>query len=133
MSVVLDASVLAALLLPDETSSLVEAVENILAEAGAVAPKILWYEIRNTLLVANRRKRLSDDELADALSVLHDLAIDFIDVPNSDLLFRLARKHALSIYDAAYLSLALEKRRPLATLDKTLRQAARRETALFAP
>jgi predicted nucleic acid-binding protein len=38
--------------------------------------------------------------------------------------FRLARAHGLSAYDAAYLQLALELRVPLATLDRQLAQVA---------
>lgn len=37
----------------------------------------------------------------------------------------LAQAHGLTAYDAAYLELARRSRRPLATLDKALREAAR--------
>jgi predicted nucleic acid-binding protein len=37
---------------------------------------------------------------------------------------RLAEKHRLTLYDAAYLELALRRRLPLATLDRELRTAA---------
>lgn len=40
---------------------------------------------------------------------------------------RLGRSHGLSIYDAAYLELALRRRLPLATFDKALRKAAAAE------
>jgi predicted nucleic acid-binding protein len=40
---------------------------------------------------------------------------------------RLAIKHALSAYDAAYLHLALREHAPLATLDKKLAAAAEAE------
>jgi predicted nucleic acid-binding protein len=36
----------------------------------------------------------------------------------------LARRHKLTIYDAAYLALAIRKHLPLATLDKALSSAA---------
>ncbi|MEK7753053.1 MAG: type II toxin-antitoxin system VapC family toxin, partial [Acidobacteriota bacterium] len=38
----------------------------------------------------------------------------------------LARRYALSAYDAAYLELALREGLPLATLDSALRKAARK-------
>jgi predicted nucleic acid-binding protein len=38
----------------------------------------------------------------------------------------LAAKHTLSVYDAAYLELALRKRLPLASRDEPLRAAARK-------
>ena len=36
----------------------------------------------------------------------------------------LSRKHKLSVYDAAYLAIAIRERLPLATLDDDLRDAA---------
>ena len=39
---------------------------------------------------------------------------------------RLAEKHELTLYDAAYLELAQRRRLPLATLDRELRRAADR-------
>ena len=39
----------------------------------------------------------------------------------------LARRHRLTVYDAAYLELAQRERVPLATLDAALADAARRE------
>ena len=40
---------------------------------------------------------------------------------------RLAERHRLTLYDAAYLELALRRGLPLATLDRELRAAARGE------
>ncbi len=39
----------------------------------------------------------------------------------------LAERHNLTVYDAAYLELALRRRLPLATLDRELREAASAE------
>ena len=39
----------------------------------------------------------------------------------------LARRHRLTVYDAAYLELAVRERLDLATLDENLAEAARRE------
>jgi predicted nucleic acid-binding protein len=43
---------------------------------------------------------------------------------------RVARRHQLSAYDAAYLALALTEVLPLATLDRKLAAAARAEKAI---
>jgi predicted nucleic acid-binding protein len=40
---------------------------------------------------------------------------------------RLAERHQLTLYDAAYLELALRRSLPLAALDEDLRRAARAE------
>ena len=39
----------------------------------------------------------------------------------------LARRHGLSAYDSTYLELALRRREPIASLDKALVAAAKRE------
>ncbi|MGY2437947.1 type II toxin-antitoxin system VapC family toxin, partial [Escherichia coli] len=46
---------------------------------------------------------------------------------------RLASKHSLTLYDAAYLELARRLGLPLATLDKELRRAASAEDVAIAP
>jgi predicted nucleic acid-binding protein len=47
-------------------------------------------------------------------------------------LMALARKHRLTVYDAAYLELAKREALPLATLDRALERAAAAEgVALF--
>jgi len=40
---------------------------------------------------------------------------------------QLAERHRLTVYDSAYLELALRRRLPLATLDRQLRAAAQSE------
>jgi len=47
--------------------------------------------------------------------------------PDETVIIDLARRHRLTVYDAAYLELALRERLDLATLDSTLAEAARRE------
>ncbi|MNY41524.1 hypothetical protein D3C86_1763470 [compost metagenome] len=46
-------------------------------------------------------------------------------------IIRLAQKHALSAYDAAYLSLAISRNAPLATQDRKLAAAAKLENVEF--
>ena len=46
---------------------------------------------------------------------------------------RLANRHKLTVYDAAYLELAQRRGLPLATLDKDLRQAAKAEGVVLRP
>ncbi len=53
-------------------------------------------------------------------------------LPDDDALMTLARKHRLTVYDAAYLELAKREALPLATLDRALEKAAVAEgVALF--
>ena len=48
--------------------------------------------------------------------------------PDDTALLTLSRRHRLTVYDAAYLELALREALPLATLDAQLAVAARSET-----
>jgi predicted nucleic acid-binding protein len=92
-------------------------------------------EILNGLLRAVRRKRLSEVEAKMFLTSLlaYDIVVDqnSLDEQWSELM-HVAETYALSAYDAAYLSLALRMRVPLATQDERLQLAAKIEGLLFA-
>lgn len=119
---VIDTSVLAAWLLPDEASIAVNAFFRSLEEQILLAPPLIFYEIQNSLLSAENRQRISADEANHMLEVFHSLPIQMMSTESTTL--PLARKYKLSIYDATYLQLALEKRAALATLDTKLAAAA---------
>ena len=69
---------------------------------------------------------------ADFLRRLARLPIRLKALPDDDALMTLARKHRLTVYDAAYLELAKREALPLATLDRALEKAAIAEgVALF--
>jgi predicted nucleic acid-binding protein len=58
------------------------------------------------------------------------LAVTLDGSPDEREVMALARRHRLTVYDAAYLELALREELPLATLDAALAEAARREGVL---
>jgi len=93
----------------------------------AVVPALWWFEIRNTLIVNERRKRISKADTTQFLERLSRLSIRLDRIPNEAEVLRLARTHRLSVYDAAYLELAERELLPLATLDSDLAKAARAE------
>lgn len=125
MSIVLDASVAAAWVLPDEENSTADAILHRVAAEGAVAPSLIWHELRNILLIAARRERLPSDEIGPSLLRLRRLPIETVDVSASGdpQIIRLASTYGLTAYDAAYLALAEDRDLPLATEDKKLRRA----------
>jgi len=125
---VLDGSVTLAWFFEDETSDYAESVQNSLEKATAVVPSLWRLEIANALVVGERRKRSTEAKNALFLSLLSTLPIS----PDGETWLRawqesmtLARSHALSVYDAAYLELALRRGLPLATLDGPLQAAAK--------
>jgi len=87
-------------------------------------PAVWWFEIRNALVVNERRGRLHQADTARFLRNLTQLAIRIDRAPAEAALLALARQYRLSVYDAAYLELAQREGQVLATLDEALRRAA---------
>ena len=124
---VLDASLTLQWFLEDEADRKYSlSVLSSLSEKQAVVPVLWFYEVGNGLLMAYRRKRIAQDQIAGFLTRLKNLPIEAApQVPVEILnLPTLAQTHSLTNYDAAYLSLALRLQLPLATTDAALRRAA---------
>jgi predicted nucleic acid-binding protein len=100
------------------------AFDLLLAEI-AVVPAIWWFEVRNLLIMGERRKRFSRDEVDMLRKDLDAFPIETDYVPDEGAIFDLARRHNLTFYDGTYLELALRRRLRLATLDRALITAAR--------
>jgi len=94
----------------------------------AVVPVLWFYEVGNGLLMAQRRKRITRQQVESFLEHLRKLPIDAIDQTPSEILKfpELAQQYALTNYDAAYLALASSNHIPLATTDIELRKAAQK-------
>ncbi|HUH64143.1 MAG TPA: type II toxin-antitoxin system VapC family toxin [Terracidiphilus sp.] len=124
MAIVLDASIAAAWALADEASSVAEtAAMRLRTEIGWV-PSLWWYEIRNLLVVNERRKRITVDDSEAFLRIIAAYPIQVDSVLDERLNLQVARQYALSFYDAAYLTVAIRNHAPLATLDRDLEVAA---------
>ena len=121
---VLDASVTASWLLEDEVDSQAGASLNSVRHDGALVPQLWHYEIRNALLVAQRRGRLHEDEVIERLASLGHLPILTDREPDLQIAMELAIARGLSFYDAMYVELARRRQLPLATLDSALARAA---------
>jgi predicted nucleic acid-binding protein len=126
MPFVLDCSVTLSWLLPDERGAATDALVDELERTTAVAPAIWPYEVANALLVAQRRVRISDDDLIRVRRALAALPIEVEAVARDHVLSAvsdLGRRLDITSYDAAYVELAARRRLPLATLDARLRKA----------
>ena len=124
---VVDSSVAMAWVLRDEQSARADATLEQVTKIGGIAPALWWVEVRNVLVIAERRGRLTPEDTAIAVRALDALGIHLDHAPDNASLFRLARTHGLSAYDALYLELAVRQQRPLATLDRKLSAAAQAE------
>jgi predicted nucleic acid-binding protein len=121
---VIDASIVATWFLEDETDARVEFVVESLTRLGACSPSLFFFEIRNALLVNERRRRVTAAQSAEFVRELSKMRIR-LESPRRDVdLLALARERKLTIYDAAYLELAIREGLPLATLDRALEKAA---------
>ena len=87
-------------------------------------PAVWWFEIRNTLLVGERRGLIDEAGTLAFLDDIRRLGVVLDREPDEIRLLSMARQNRLTIYDAAYYKLAKRQDLPLATLDKALRQAA---------
>jgi predicted nucleic acid-binding protein len=126
MPFAIDASVVAAWAL-EENHAVADAAARRLQSDSAIVPGLWWYELRNVLVIAERRGRLTEHRTTEFLSRIAQLPIVLEQSPDEAAVLALARRHRLTIYDAAYLELAIRKALPLATLDTALMRAARDE------
>ena len=74
--------------------------------------------------MSERRRRISTAVAVDFLRNLARLPIRMDPPANDARLMALARKHGLTVYDPAYLELAIREGLPPATLDRALEKAA---------
>lgn len=125
---VIDASIACAWCFPDEQTDYTRTVFHALSSSvlDALAPQLWAYEIRNSILMGFRRQRITRADAEEFLLSLNDLNIALKEPASYDDVFLLAENHGLTVYDAAYLSLAMEENLPLATLDRQLIQSARK-------
>lgn len=127
MPFIVDASAALAWFFADERTAETQALLLSLDTDFAVTPAIWPSEMANAFLMAERRKRIS---AADVTQYLSDLAVLPLRAERplapDDMaaVIDLARRHALSAYDASYLDAALRLKLPLATRDADLAAAA---------
>lgn len=127
MAFVLDASLAAAWCLPDEAHPLAERALERLREDPGIVPALFWYEIRSVLLNAERRGRVEEADVGEALARLRQLPISVRNGGPDTEVLGLARRYLLTAYDACYLAVARAEDCPLASLDQDLVRAARAE------
>ena len=123
-------------LFDDERTEAAHAVMRRVVAEGAIVPSLWRLEVANVLRNAERRGRCNEAYVDRSLARLGRLAIKR-DEETDDHAWNstrsLARGEDLSLYDAAYLELAIRRRMALASCDKALlAAAARRKVAVFA-
>ena len=127
--IVVDASITLSWCFPDEQTPLSLAVlDRLKAGDSAVVPAFWSVEVLNSLLVGERRGRISQEQTQAFLRSIQALrptldhaSLDQVIGPVQEL----CRDHRLTPYDILYVDLAMRKQCPLATLDQSQRDAAK--------
>lgn len=127
MSLVVDCSVAARWLLPDEATAYTDGVLDLLGEQDAVVPALFLSEFSNVFLKLSRQRKLPLQISQEAVRKFAALGLEIDrETPGPERLFALADQYGLSAYDATYLELALRRGIPLACWDGGLKAAAER-------
>ena len=125
-SCVVDASIASAWTFPDESDAGADTLLDEIMNGVRLGfvPQHWHLEIRNALLMGERRGRIDLDEAVVGLRFLNGLPLITDDDARLDAALDMARIYGLTLYDAVYLELAIRTRFALATLDNKLRRAA---------
>lgn len=127
MPFVLDASVAGCWAFDDEDHPVAALALERLRWDEALVPSLWWFEVRNILIVNERRGRITEGDTAAFLRGLSRLGITLDRWPEEAVVLSLARRHRLTVCDASYPELSLREGLPLATLDAGLARAAKAE------
>lgn len=132
-AVVVDASVVVSWFLPDEKDGEYAHLFKQIQELEIHVPQIFYYELCNAFNMAVKRGRVDHKTLSSMLDVVWKLPIhlDPLDSlslpPHFNNVVDTAGAHNLTVYDAAYLELAVRLGSvPLITYDASLIEAAKK-------
>ena len=128
MSLVVDASMTIAWLFHNQRSEGSRTVLRRVVADGAVVPAIWRLEVANVLRTSVRRRHCTEAYSERCLQQLRRLRIA-VDSDTDRQAWgatrALSRAHDLTLYDAAYLELAVRLQQPIASLDRALLAGAR--------
>lgn len=124
---VVDACMLGPLILPDEAGELHDGLLATLADGEAIVPGNWRLEVANLGRMGVRKRRILPVELRLAMTHIGQFSVLIDDATNAQAwgrIFELSEARDLTMYDAAYLELAMRTASPLMTRDGPLRRAA---------
>jgi predicted nucleic acid-binding protein len=133
---VIDSSIALTWCFEDEASPETDELFERVRDDGAIVPELWPLEVSNVLLQAHKRGRISAGDMALRLELIAGLPVA-IDPETAARAWReilvTARETGLTVYDAAYLELAIRRGLPLLTKDSELANAAKRRAVAVHP
>jgi predicted nucleic acid-binding protein len=133
-SFIVDASAVLAGFFRDESTESALRLLSRLSDEEAGAPAIFPFEMANGFAMGVRRGRATLEESQEALRRVAAFEIRIVDASRAEIhdrILPLAIAYGLTVYDAAYLHLAITLGIPLASYDDRLCKAAARESLLL--
>ncbi|MCW5941458.1 MAG: type II toxin-antitoxin system VapC family toxin [Fimbriimonadaceae bacterium] len=107
----------------DEATEYTDGCLRLAAESGLVVPSLWLYEVGNCIRTARRVGRMDADLAQEAVALLRSLRTE-VDSESHELVWSttldLAVEQGLTVYDAAYVELAVRRSLPLATSDRAM-------------
>jgi predicted nucleic acid-binding protein len=127
--IVIDASVTLSWCFPDEQTPLSrDVLDRLNAGDQAIVPAFWSLEVLNTLLLGERKGRITSEQTDAFFNTLRVLgpSLDYASLEQvAGPVQTICRDHRLTPYDALYVELALRTGCPLATMDQPQREAAK--------
>jgi predicted nucleic acid-binding protein len=118
----MDASTIITILIDEPEKDL---IINMTRDTELLSPKVIPFEIGNALTRLKKRHILNDEQVIKALRVYNDMPIRLVEI-NIENAIKIACHHNIYAYDAYYLEVALRLKLPLLTLDKLMKNIARK-------
>lgn len=114
--------------LDDAGTPATESILRRLLLEGAIAPAHWSLEVGNGLRFGERRGRIDRAKLASVEALVTDLLVNVVPIDIATMLraVEVARRHDLTVHDAAYLDLAATRGLALVTIDRQLVSACRK-------
>ena len=134
---ILDASVVLKWYLSDEklsSSALSLLDQYVFGELEIMAPSLLEYEVINGLMIAQKRGRIKEAVILEAVEGFINLDIKYHSLtPLYPKTIQFTRKYDISFYDASYLDLAHKEKAFLITADNRLLEACQKDFKWIRP
>jgi predicted nucleic acid-binding protein len=122
MNVIMDASAIITMVIDEPEKGL---IINLTKDVELLSPKMVSFEIGNALTRLKRRQILNDEEIVEAYNVYKKIPLRLVEV-NIESALKIACQYNIYAYDAYYLEAAFRLKLPLLTLDKPMKNIARK-------